>query len=654
MRIRQVGLITIVFLVGTVALAQSQLDNILSPARLPYLKNTKLQQVSSHDTSGRNDDFFPIPVGGTIQLANLKGPGVIAHIWVTISSPDKCFLRRLLLRMYWDGEKSPSVEVPIGDFFGTGFEYKQYFTPFVGMSSGGYYSYFPMPFNSSARIEVANETGQEVYSFYYHIDYHVLNEPLDTAIAYFHATWHRDIRTDPKKYYTLLEATGEGHLVGVNMSMQGYNRSMQFLEGDEMFYVDGEKKASLEGTGTEDYFNSGWYFNRGEFTAPYHGLILKDDSLGRIAAYRFHILDAVPFKHSIRALIEHGDQNVEVADYSSTAYWYQKEPHAPFAPMMPAGLRIPLRVQVPNGALEAESFTPSDTKSPFVTEDMSAYGADWSGLKQLKVEPTREGEGFTIILPALEDRYDVELFFTKGPGYGDVVVTYDGAEVGAFKGFDKSSIPGGKVSLANLRSHERKIALRFDVKGKDGRSSGYAVGLDAFTMKTHREYVPEWWVIGPFPNPRDQSLARLGLDTPYPPEKQIDLDATYKGVGGQNVGWKKLKTPPSGRFDLYMFDPYELVVVYALTYIYSPKDQTVPLLLGSDDGVKVFLNGKEIHRFLAVRIAEPDQDNVPLKLKRGWNTLMLKIENNFGGYNFYARVLDLEDSVRFSTTQRLE
>jgi hypothetical protein len=118
------------------------------------------------------------------------------------------------------------------------------------------------------------------------------------------------------------------------------------------------------------------------------------------------------------------------------------------------------------------------------------------------------------------------------------------------------------------------------------------------------------------------------------------------------VKWQLVKTPKSGRVDLYSFDPYELVVVYALAYVYSPKDQTLPLLLGSDDGVKVFLNGKEIHRVLMIRIAEPDQDRVPLALEKGWNTLLLKIENNFGGYNFYARILDLEDSLKFAATRQ--
>lgn len=104
--------------------------------------------------------------------------------------------------------------------------------------------------------------------------------------------------------------------------------------------------------------------------------------------------------------------------------------------------------------------------------------------------------------------------------------------------------------------------------------------------------------------------------------------------------------------DLYQFDPYEMVVVYALTYVYSPKDQTLPLLLGSDDGVKAFLNSRELHRYLAIRVAAPDQDRVPLPLKKGWNALMLKIENNYGGYNFYARVLDPTHSLVFSPVKK--
>jgi len=439
--------------------------------------------------------------------------------------------------------------------------------------------------------------------------------------------------------------------VGVNLSMQSYDGGLSFLEGDEMIEVDGEKEPSIRGTGTEDYFNSGWYFNQGEFAAPYHGLIIKDDSLGRIAAYRFHVLDVIPFKKSIRALIEHGDRNTEVADYSSTAYWYQKEPHRPFEAMMAAPLRIPLRVQVPNGALEAETLIPRETTLQSAVEEMSAFGPDWSGLKQLRVSGTREGDTFTLSLPAADDRYDVDLYYTKGPAYGDVNVLLGGRSLGTFKAFDKTVVPGGKMTLPDIPAGGKEIRLQLAIAGKDPRSAGYAVGLDAFTLRAHREYIPAWSLIGPFPNRRDPSLKRLGLDSVYPPEREIDLAKTYTGAGGQNVGWQFAKTPKSGRVDLSMFDPYEMVVAYAFTYVYSPENQTLPLLLGSDDGVKVFLNGNEIHRVLTIRVSEPDQDNVPLHLVKGWNRLLLKIENNFGGYNFYARVPDPEKSLKFNATK---
>ncbi len=638
--------------VVSAAAGQPALDNLLSPSRLPFLKSSKLVQISSNDTTGGNDDFISIPAGATARLADIQGPGVITMFWTTIASSDKYFLRHIVLRMYWDGEKDPSVEVPIGDFFGTGFQYKEYVTPFVGMSSGGYYCYFPMPFNISARVEVTNETGQAIPSLYYHIDYHKLPGPMDSTVAYFHASWHREIRTDPSHYYTLLEAEGEGHLVGINMSMQSYDGGLRFLEGDENIYVDGEERASVKGTGTEDYFNSGWYFNQGEFNAPYHGLILKDETLGRIAAYRFHILDCIPFKKSIRALIEHGDRNVEIADYSNTAYWYQKEPHRPFAPMLPPGLRIPLRVQVPNGALEAESLTPQATMLSSSVEDMSAYGADWSGFKQLKVKAEKKGDKFSLLLPAREGRYDVDVYFSKGPSYGNVDVLPAGAAGASYSGYNESILPGGKISLKNLHPLHGKIALQFVVRGKDPGSAGYDVGLDAFALHPYRAFISTWNICGPFPLAQDSLRGRHGLDIVYPPEQEINLKKTYRGAGGQEVRWHLVKTEKSGFLDLTIFHPSDFVIAYALSYVYSPREQTLPLYLGSDDGIKVFLNGKEIYCLFKIRPAVPDQDTVSVKFQKGWNTLLLKIENNLGGYGCYARLSDPEDSLVYRTSKR--
>ncbi len=346
--------------------AQGALENLIDPGRLPYLKQStfrQIAQIASNDTTGGNADRLVMAPGTSAILADIGGPGVITRIWITISSRDPHYLRRILLRMYWDDEETPSVEVPVGDFFGTGFDKVHYVSYYLGISSGGFYSYWPMPFRERARIEVVNETGQQVDAFYYQIDYQEMHQPLEDDVAYFHAQWRREPKTDPDRNYTILEAEGEGHLVGVNLNMQGYNGELWFLEGDEMVWVDGAEEPCMYGTGTEDYFTSGWYFNEGIYAGPFHGLIIKDEERARIAAYRYHLGDAIPFTRSLRFTIrslrftiEHGHANTEVGDYASTAYWYQMEPHAPF-PEMPAGnARIPLRVLVPDGAIEAESL----------------------------------------------------------------------------------------------------------------------------------------------------------------------------------------------------------------------------------------------------------------------------------------------------------
>jgi len=630
--------------------AQSQLETLLSSSRLPFLKSAKLLQVSSYDTTGGNNDFVSIPKDGSVTIAQLKGPGIIVRIWVTVFSPDEHFLRRILVRMYWDDEPNPSVEVPVGDFFGTGFAYRHYVTPFLGMSSGGYYCFFPMPFNKSARIVFVNETGMEVNSLYYHINFYKLDAPLGGDAAYFHAGWKREPRTKLRSNYVILEAEGEGHVVGVNMSMQSYEKGLQYLEGDEMVYVDGEKMPSIYGTGTEDYFSSGWYFNRGEFASPYHGLLLKDDSLGRIAAYRFHILDAIPFSKSVRFTIEHGHGNEEVVDYSSTAYWYQKEPHKKFSEMPPPAMRIPLRLAIPNNAVEAEGSLVKST-CPTRMEPTIDLGAEWSSNAQLAVMPNAAGDSVSLTVPVAEESYEISLYFTKGPEYGNADIHVNGIKVGEISGYSKHSLPA-KTILDTVMAKEGTVTVTVVSRGKDLNATGLKIGLDAFVFRPHRKFIIQWYLIGPFPNPRNERLERLGLDMVFPPEMEIDLLKSYPGIDGKPVAWTLASAPPSGRVNLRMFEPNELVVVYALTHIYSLSDQRVPLLLGSDDGVKVFLNDREIHRFLKVRISEPDQDTVQLDLKTGWNKLLLKIENNFGGYNFLARVIDPRRTLIVNPTRQ--
>lgn len=344
---------------------------------LPYLRQGRARQASSYDRLGGNRDFITLEPGESATLMEAHGAGTIARIWVTTqdwADPNRFkvmrehILRKLLFRAYWDGEENPSVDTPLGDFFGAGFgEYQEYHALTMGMSSGGFYCYFPMPYSNGCRIEITNESHESVSHFYYAIQYLEL-ECLDEGIGRFHAKWHR-ATTESGKPYTILEATGQGHFSGCILSMEQapWKQGFDFLEGDEQIYIDGESFPSIHGTGTEDYFNGGWYFINGPFAAPYHGLILKDEMRSRVIAYRFHIADPIPFQQSIRVDMEHGGPNADTlavansggnpvdfknidwqgandtpgCDYSSVAFWYQAEPHGNFAPMPSVDRRIP-------------------------------------------------------------------------------------------------------------------------------------------------------------------------------------------------------------------------------------------------------------------------------------------------------------------------
>ena len=324
---------------------------------LPFLRNYRSMRASSYDRTGGNRDCILIPAGQNEVIANLAGPGCIRHIWITLQNRDRYHLRKIVLRMYWDGESSPSVEAPFGDFFGIGHALAHHFIsiPLSETCERGFNCYFPMPFAHSARIEIENPCEISIPAFYYHIDYEVYDQPLKNT-GYFHAQWHREapckavpagINLDGKENYIILEASGRGHFVGCGLHVHTQEPGW-FGEGDDMIFVDGDTwPPSLHGTGTEDYFGAAWGFNR-EFCGPYHGLPLRDEENGKYSMYRFHLEEAVAFQQSIRVTIEHGHANDRGDDYSSVAYWYQTEPHARFPPLPDIAGRLPLDAKEPH------------------------------------------------------------------------------------------------------------------------------------------------------------------------------------------------------------------------------------------------------------------------------------------------------------------
>jgi len=630
------------------------LERLISPSALPYLKSSKLIQVSSYDTSGGNNDMISIPPGKKATILNVDGPGMICRIWFTVDSGDPYYLRRIVLRIYWDKEVKPSVEVPIGDFFGNGFNYKPYISEYLGMTSGGFVCYFPMPFEKHAKIEITNETMLKVNVFYYQIDYHKFEGSMDRDIGYFHALWKRDIHTNYDSNYIVLNAIGKGHIVGVNLNAQSYDGSLSYLEGDEKVYVDNEKRPSIHGTGTEDYFSGGWNFNHGEFSGPYSGLLYKDDSLGRISAYRMHILDPIPFKKSIKFTFEHGHGNEENVDYSSTVYWYQVEPHKIFPRFPSAGQRIPLRIVKPAKIIKADKMKLNLGGLKSFQMDMTDYGPEWAEDKQTIIEAYK-GSTFRIIIPHLKEvGYDLDFYYTKGPDYGNAEVYFGKEKIGDISGYSPFVLPSGKISVKNIKNTDQSMDLNIIVSGKDTNSKGYRIGIDGVFLEPKRTYIPEWFILGPFPNKRKNENIRLGLDSIYPPEINVNLKISYAGVGGKPIRWQYVQTPENGYVSLAdRIVPHDLVVTYAVTYIFSTSHYQVIFFMGSDDGSKVFFNNKEIYRYSGIRVAEPDQSELMLNVKPGWNKLLLKIENNHGEYGFFARLLDPENFLIIDANQKM-
>jgi hypothetical protein len=332
---------------------------------LPQAKDYVQKRSSSYDRSGGNADYREIAAGETLTLLDESGPALISHVWITMDADDPNHLKSLVLRMYWDGEAAPSVEAPVGDFFGLGlgdyFLYQSF--PLAVGADKALNSFFPMPFQKHARITVTNESSQKVKYFYFNIDYRTYSKPLPADLLYFHAqyrqanpgkgwttqwTRNEDPLTENAKNpkgegnYVWMEATGRGHFVGVTMSVL-QNQDDWWGEGDDMFFIDGETTPSIIGTGSEDYFLGAWDFGTHAFSYGLFGAPVKGENRAgaRWSVYRFHLDSPIPFSKSLRATIEHGNANHRSDDYFSVAYWYQTEPHGPFPELPSLSERLP-------------------------------------------------------------------------------------------------------------------------------------------------------------------------------------------------------------------------------------------------------------------------------------------------------------------------
>lgn len=288
-----------------------------------------------------NIDAYHIAPGRTETLTELRGPGEIRHMWFTLAGRDRRYPRTAVLRIYWDGAETPSVETPIGDFFaaGNGMRANVRSLPVEVTSYGRALNcYWRMPFRHSARIDLTNEGPHEL-CVYWQFDWMELPTAPDDLV-YFHARYRQEFPARPFSPYVIFDGKGCGHYVGTVFSIQCSYGSW-FGESDDRFYIDGEAEPSIVGTGTEDYFNDAW--NLRLFTNANTGVTIKEPNGEdcRFTAYRWHIQAPVTFSKSLRVEIERRSfcrvtdpRTGATEDYdfkyrpdfcSSVAFWYQRD-----------------------------------------------------------------------------------------------------------------------------------------------------------------------------------------------------------------------------------------------------------------------------------------------------------------------------------------
>jgi hypothetical protein len=319
---------------------------------LAYIKQRRSKRCSSYDVSGRNQDYWIIAPGETRVLADIPGPGVITHIWMT----QRQHYREVLLRITWDDAKYPSVYCPLGDFFGLGHgivnSYQSLFFSASTKHSNKFNmgcalnSYVPMPFKKRAVIELVNESHLP-HRQYFYIDHEAYDSEDDLDdLGYFHAEFRREnpfggwgpevlVNTPEANIvnkehaawtnnYVLLDTKGRGHYIGCNMSITNFQGTW-WGEGDDMIWIDGYKwPPDLHGTGSEDYFNQAWRMQKNAFLRN-GSSIFESDTGGYQTSYVHHIENPIRFEKEIKVTIEHGHGNHLCNEVSSVAYWYAEQ-----------------------------------------------------------------------------------------------------------------------------------------------------------------------------------------------------------------------------------------------------------------------------------------------------------------------------------------
>lgn len=500
MRLRIAGLV----LGASAAFVAPSLSQATDALGFAHLKNFKAERSSSTspDPDSNNDSRHPIP-GEEVVLADLQGPGVVTHLWITVAANEYGWPRLLRLRVYYDGSAEASVDAPLGDFFavGHGFE-RTVESAMIRASSDGRArnSYWPMPFQKSCRVTLTNEGRRKVNHLYYHVDWERVPE-LPPGTAYFHARYRQELPApDDGSPYVVLDVKGRGFYVGTVLSVVQPEAGW-FGEGDDRFFVDGETKPSLKGTGSEDYFTDAWGLHVTH--GLYAGVTVADGTgLGsRMTGYRWHVLDPIPFEKSLRFDIEHlgwtfnPDGSIKSAFgvrndlMSSVSFWYQDGiatglPPVPYgSARLPQGNASQFEVETVMKHIVAEKGKASVFPDLFWSKDVVVFQGEGPGARlTIPFEVAEAGDYELYTQVAQGSDYGIYSVLLDGkPPVAPVLEHEPGADVRpqlSFDGWAYETYVGLDYQIGWPRLAKGRHTVTFVCLGRNVASTGYAVGVD--------------------------------------------------------------------------------------------------------------------------------------------------------------------------------
>ena len=594
----------------------------------------------------RQTDFV-IPAGGR-HAVELSVGGVIRELRLKLKEPSARILRSLVLQVSFEEAQDACVRVPVGDFFGAGAGEHRFESLPCGMTEDGYYSYWPMPFRTSAGIELINEGSEPAGVESWQIVHAVEAPPPDAG--YFHARYAQNPDVPMREDYHILDVAGRGKLVGCNVTMQNARKAQGifFLEGDEKIYVDGEAWPSRwVGTGTEDYFNGSYFWNHANkagMARPLGGLTFLDWGIGRVCAYRWHFPDSVNFARRLQLDLEHGGESDWPVNYASVAYYYLETPSAQQA-LPPVASRWP-RTPLPPAPtfLGCElTGTPSLSGQPLVRKTFPELEAEFESEEGLWFGRGGPGERVVVRLQVPgEDDYQPVVWVSGGTHFARLRVSLEGTPVGDVLATRPAFSPWIQTELSPVRLRDGIRKLELEILAAQGEPTGggeaeRAVGLVAVQLRPQSRFIDAWSVVGNWPCPKDTGWGKV-----WEPETNPDLDAVYTLPGGREARWKEAKGGTIG------LGGGDWQVAYGLSHVWSPDERSVALFIGKDDGLKVWVNEVAVFEQNTWSHAVPDSFHTTMKLRKGWNRILVKCANWNGGWTFMLRPGDPDRELRFA------